>query len=358
LFGQQLFIRASVNEQNFIVSFQLMRFLTITKLSLLMAMIAAGSACQSEGSRPAKSADTTFQVALLTPGPVSDAGWNAAAYDGLQLIRQQLGAQTALVQTTSPADFDDAFRDFAARGFKLIFAHGFEYTDAALSAGRQFPHSYFVVTSGSASSANVASVTFKIEQAAYVLGVLAGGMSTTGVAGVIGGIELPAIRLTFEGFERGFMSVRPRGRVLTSFIGSFDDVGAAKEAALAEISQGADMLFHDADAAGLGVFQAAGQQHVYAFGSNRDQNDVAPAVVLASAVTSIPQAFLKIAREVKAGDFHPRMIEFGMADGMVRIVMNKRLESRIPSTVMTQVIDTERAIVSGKIIVPSQYAGK
>jgi basic membrane protein A and related proteins len=210
-----------------IVSFQLMRYPKIINLFLLIAMVSAGSACQRAGSRPAKTAGTPFQVALLTPGPVSDAGWNAAAYDGLQLIRQQLGAQTALVQTTSPADFDDAFRDFAARGFKLVFAHGFEYTDAALSAGRQFPHSYFVITSGSASSANVASVSFKIEQAAYVLGVLAGGMSTTGVAGTIGGIELPAIKLTFEGFKRGFMSVRPKGRVLTSFIGSFDDVGAA-----------------------------------------------------------------------------------------------------------------------------------
>jgi basic membrane protein A and related proteins len=222
--------------------------------------------------------------------------------------------------------------------------------------GRQFPHSYFVVTSGSAASANVASISFKIEQAAYVLGVLAGGMSTTGVAGTVGGIELPAIKLTFAGFERGFMSVRPKGRVLTSFMGSFDDVGAAKEAALAEISQGADMLFHDADAAGLGVFQAAGERHVYAFGSNRDQNDVAPAVVLASAVTSIPQAFLKIASEVKAGDFHPRMIEFGMADGMVRVIVNQRLESRIPPTVMALVRTTEQAIISGKIIVPSQYA--
>jgi basic membrane protein A and related proteins len=294
--------------------------------------------------------------ALLTPGPVSDAGWNAAAYEGLQFIRHQLGAQTALVQTTSPADFDDAFRDFAARGFNLIFAHGFEYTDAALNAGREFPHSYFVVTSGSAASAN-ASISFKIEQAAYILGVLAGGMSITGVAGTVGGIELPAIKLTFAGFERGFLSVRPGGRVLTSFIGSFDDVGAAKEAALAQISQGADVLFHNADAAGLGVFQAAAQRHVYAFGANRDQNDVAPDVVLASAVTSIPQAFLKIASQVKAGDFHPRMLEFGMADGMVRVIANQRLESRIPPSVMTRVKITEQAIVSGKIVVPSQYAG-
>src|SRR5262249_43528191 len=151
------------------------------------------------------------------------------------------------------------------------------------------------VTSGSGSSANVASLTFKIEEAAYVEGVLAGSITKTGVVGAIGGIELPAIRLTFEGFRRGVIAARPNGRLLVSYTGSSDDVGAAKEAALAQISQRADVLFHNADAAGLGVFQAARQAHIYAFGANRNQNDVAPETVLASAVTKIPEAFLKLA---------------------------------------------------------------
>jgi len=331
------------------------KYVNITFCLLQLALIGGAAACGGEARKLTGSATSRLRVALLTPGPVSDAGWNAAAYDGLELIRMKLGAQIALVQTTSPADFDDAFRDFAARGFTLIFAHGFEYTDAALSAGRQFPHSFFVVTSGSAASSNVASLSFKIEQGAYVLGVLAAGMSTTGVVGTVGGIELPSIKLTFAGFQRGFTSARPKGRVLTSFIGSFDDVGAAKEAALAEISQGADLLFHNADAAGLGVFQAAAERHVYALGSNRNQNEVAPDVVLASAVTSIPLAFLKIATQVRAGEFHPRMLELGMGDGMVRVVVNQRLESRIPLSVMRQVTSTEQAIISGRIVVPSAY---
>ena len=75
-----------------------------------------------------------FRVALLTPGPVSDAGWNAAAYDGLQLVRRELAAEVATVQTASPADFDDAFRDFASRHFDLIFAHGFEPTQPSRPA--------------------------------------------------------------------------------------------------------------------------------------------------------------------------------------------------------------------------------
>ena len=150
-----------------------------------------------------------FRVALLTPGPVSDAGWNAAAYEGLELIKNKLDAQTALVQTTSPADFEDSFRDFASRGFNLVFAHGFEYTDEALKVAQDFPNTYFVVSSGDASSRNVASLTFNFDQATYVEGILAAGVSKTGVAGAIGGVELPSIKLTFEGFRRGFLSMRP-----------------------------------------------------------------------------------------------------------------------------------------------------
>jgi basic membrane protein A len=305
-------------------------------LTTIVLMITAAMA--SCTAHPADSLSSSkFRVALLTPGPVSDAGWNAAAFDGLQLIKTQLGAETAMVQTRSPTDFEDGFRDFAARGFNLIFAHGYEYTDSAISVARDFPNTYFVVSSGSEASTNVASLTFRFDDAAFVEGILAGGVSKSGVVGAIGGIELPSIKLTFDGFRRGFLSVQPKGRVLISFIGKFDDMGAAKQAALAQINQGADVLIHDADAAGLGVFQAASQAHVFAFGAIRNQNAIAPDVVLASAVTSTPQAFLRIAREVKEHRFHPGMIEFGMKDGMVNVVLNPRLASRIPAATIEQV---------------------
>ena len=106
-------------------------------LALLMTLSVVAAGCnQDEAAAPSKD---VFSVALLTPGPVSDAGWNASAFDGLQLIKKTLGAQTAMVQTTSPADFEGAMRDFASRGFAVVFAHGFEYTDAALKVGQAFP---------------------------------------------------------------------------------------------------------------------------------------------------------------------------------------------------------------------------
>src|SRR5216683_3338503 len=78
-----------------------------TFLPIVFAILAIGllGACTSPR---APAASSKFRVALLTPGPVSDAGWNAAAFNGLQLIKSKLGAETALVQTRSPADFDDS----------------------------------------------------------------------------------------------------------------------------------------------------------------------------------------------------------------------------------------------------------
>jgi basic membrane protein A len=296
----------------------------------------------------------SFKVALLTPGPVSDAGWNAAAFDGLQLVKRELGAETAMVQTQSPADFEDAFRDFAQRGFTIIFAHGFEYTDTALKVAKLFPKTWFIVTSGSAASSNVASITFRIEEGAYIEGVIAGGMTKSGVVGAIGGIKIPSIGVTFEGFRLGFLTTRPDGRVLVSYTGSFDDVGAAKEAALAQVSQGADFLIHNADAAGLGVFQAAVQSHIYAFGVNRDQNNVAPENALASALTHIPKAFLRVATEIKQHKFKPGMIEYGMKDGMVEVIYNPRLADKIPPAVMAKARQANQDIIDGKIAVPDR----
>jgi basic membrane protein A and related proteins len=317
-------------------------------MALLLAVTAHIAGCsggENSGSGP------SFKV-VLVPGPVSDAGWNAAAFDGLGLIKKELHAETALVQTRSPADFEDAMRDFASRDFNIVFAHGFEYTDAALRAGKLFPKTWFIVTSGSGALTNVASLTFKIEEATYVEGVIAGGMTKTGVVGAIGGIQLPAIKLTFEGFRRGFVAMRPDGRVLISYTGSFDDVGAAKEAALAQISAGADLLTHNSDAAGLGVFQAAAQAHIYAFGANRNQNDVAPDTVLASAVTFIPKAFLRVATEIHDQRFSGGMIEYGMKDGMVEVIYNPHLEAKIPPATLARAKTAVQEIIDGKVVLP------
>ncbi len=321
-------------------------------------LLAACAGCPNESAPVAATTATPasapqFKVALLSPGPVSDAGWNALAYEGLLMIRNQLGAEVSQIQTKTPAEFEEGFRDFARRGYQLVFGHGFEFQDAAAAVAPDFPRTVFITTSGNTVRRNVAPLRFMLEEATYLEGMLAAGMSKTGKAGVVGGIEIPSVKSTIIAFAAGAKAVRPDFAVVTAYVGNWEDVGAAKEAALAQVQQGCDFLFHNADAAGLGVFRAAQEKHVYAFGSNKDQNAVASDVVIASAVADIPRAFLQVAREVKEGRFEGKIERLGMKDGVVSLVLNPQLESQIPADLTARVTRARDAIVAGTLKVPT-----
>jgi basic membrane lipoprotein Med (substrate-binding protein (PBP1-ABC) superfamily) len=108
------------------------------------------------------------------------------------------------------------------------------------------------------------------------------------------------------------------------------------------------MLFQNADAAGLGVFQAARERTgVYVIGANADQNGLAPTVTLGSVVLYLPRAFLAVAREVKDGTFRPRVVLFDDRSGVVRLVLNPALQSRIPTRVRAQIDSVQAQILSG-----------
>lgn len=322
-------------------------FLSLTAAIVMATALVSASAAESSP------AGSTFKVALLSPGPVSDAGWNALAYEGLLAIRDQLGAETTQIQTKTPAEFEEGFRDFARRGYKLVFGHGFEFQDAAAAVAPDFPDTVFITTSGNTVRKNVAPLRFMIEEATYLEGMLAAGMSKTGKAGAVGGIEIPSVKSTVIAFEAGAKAVRPDFAIVTAYVGNWEDVGAAKEAALAQIQQGVDFLFHNADAAGLGVFRAAEEKQVYAFGSNKNQNDVAPDVVIASAVADIPQAFVQVARDVKEGRFVGKIERMGMKDGVVSLVFNPRLEAKIPADLKARIAQARAAIIAGTLKVPT-----
>jgi basic membrane lipoprotein Med (substrate-binding protein (PBP1-ABC) superfamily) len=320
----------------------------MTRLALLLTLVVACAGC----SRSTPS-DTTFKVALLSPGPVSDAGWNALAYEGLLAIRDQLGAEVAQVQTKTPAEFEAGFRDFGRRGFNLVFGHGFEFQDAAAAVAPDFPKTIFLTTSGNTVRRNVAPLRFMLEEATYLEGMLSALLSQTGKAGAVGGMAIPSVKSTILAYEAGTKAVNPAFTVVTSYVGNWEDVGAAKEASLALIQQGADVLFHNADAAGLGVFQAAQQRKVWAFGANKDQNGIAPDVILASAVIDIPRAFVTVAKRVEDGTFVAQIEKLGMKDGVVSLVYNPALASRIPAEAKARVDAAQRDILAGTLVVPS-----
>jgi basic membrane lipoprotein Med (substrate-binding protein (PBP1-ABC) superfamily) len=311
-------------------------------------------ACEKPAQPPSTAAHQ-LKVGLLTPGSVNDNGWNAIAYEGLLRIQKELGAQISNQETRTPAEFDEGFRSYGAKGFDLAFGHGFEFQDAALKAGRQYPKTIFITTSGSSVAPNVSPMVFQLEQATYLLGIIAARESKTGKAGLVGGIKLPSIDSTFIAFKAGARSVNPKFEVKEIYTGNFDDLGAARLATLSLINAGCDFIFHQANEAGRGVFQACSERKVRCFGSNKNQNDLAPNVILASAVLDVPSAFVYMAKTVRDHRFQAHVYWLGMHEGIVSLVWNDHLKSTVSPATVAEVEKDEKQIRSGALQVPRGF---
>ena len=321
---------------------------TVFHIGLCVHLAACGTAADHSAA-----GSTDFRVALLTPGPISDQAWNAGAYRGLLRIRDSLGAKISHIQTATPADFEENFRLYGKQGYDLVFGHGFEFQDAASRVGPEFPHTVYITTSGNRLGRNVAPMVFGLEDASYLAGFIAGSITKTGTVGAIGGTELPPVKSSFLAFDVGAHAANPRIKVITSYIGNWDDVSAGKEQALAQIGRGADVLFQNADAAGLGIFQAARESRgVHVFGSNSNQNALAPNVVVGSVVIDLPHAFLTVAREVKEKRFTAHVMSLGTAEDVVQLVLNPAQDSLISPALHTALDQMASRLRSGEVKAP------
>ncbi len=313
----------------------------------LLALGCGGKSAQVDDS-------STFRVALLTPGPISDQSWNASAFSGLNLIRDSLGASVSHIQTKTPAEFEENFRQYGAQGFSLVIGHGFEFQEAAQRVGPDFPRTIYVTTGGTGTAANVAAMSFAFDEPSYLAGMAAAAASRSGTLGAIGGTELPPVKSSFEAFTAGARAVNPQVTVLTAYIGNWEDAGAGKEQALAQIARGADVIFQNADAAGLGIFQAVREsRNVWIVGSNSDQNGIAPAHTLGSVVIDVPLAFMLVAREVQGGRFVPRVISFDTRSDVVRWVANPAVTA-IPAAAVARIDSVRLAMVDGRSPLPAK----
>ena len=319
---------------------------------VVVALLALAACGKGDTAKSSPKGTSVFKVALLTPGPISDQAWNGGAYAGLMRIKDSLGAQVSHVQTKSPQDFDENFRQYGTQGFDLVFGHGFEFQESAARAAKDFPKTLFITTSGHTLGANLAGMDFAFEEGAYLAGMVAASVSKTGILGAIGGTELPPVKASFKAFELGAKAVNPRIQLLVGYIGNWDDVSAGKEQALAYIARGADVLFQNADAAGLGIIQAAREKRVFAIGANADQNGVAPETIIGSVVIDLPHALLTVAREVQEKRFTPRVVSLGLKDDVVNWVVNPKLATSVPASTVKSVDSVRVLLRAGTMHLP------
>lgn len=315
---------------------------------------APGSAPEANASTaqsaPAKGA---LRVALLLPGSINDKGWNASAYEGLMTVEKDHGVEVAYQENVSQSDMEGIFWDYASDGYNLIIGHGYQFGDAAEKVCTEFPDVDFVVLNGNNSNGtNLCSYSFTGWETGYLGGTLAGLLTKTGKIGAIGAEDTPAISNALIGFKAGAEAVNPDVAVTITYVNSWDDVPKGKETALAMLDNGCDVVTCDANAVGLGAIEAAKERGTYHIGFVDDQYEVAPEVVVNSALQSNQRLVAVVVENALAGTLAYETNISGVADGAEGLAPWYDWEDKLDPEIIAKLEQVRQDIVDGKIKSP------
>ncbi|MDJ0844350.1 MAG: BMP family protein [Crocosphaera sp.] len=254
----------------------------------------------------------SLKVAIILPGIITDKAWNQTGYEGVKLTEEKLGAEIAYVEQVSQADQAEILADFARRGYNLLYAHGGQFDAAIQQVAGQFPDTFFIGVNGAVEGENVASLRIDHLQGSYLCGILGALMTKSNQMAYITAQSFQATDEELRGFELGAKSINPDIKITSSYTGDWNDAAKAKEATLALISSGADVIYQWLDNAAPAVLQTAAEKEVYAFGNTVDQLDIAPDAVLTTPVKRLDLAINYLAELATKKELEGKIYSLGL----------------------------------------------
>jgi basic membrane lipoprotein Med (substrate-binding protein (PBP1-ABC) superfamily) len=229
----------------------------------------------------------------------------------------------------------------------IIMGDSFGNEESARKVALDYPDIAFVMGSGGGpAEPNFSVFDNWIHEPAYVSGILAGSLTKTNILGIVGGIPVPEVNRIVNAFIAGAQSVNPNIQAKVNFINTWFDPAAAKEAALSQISAGADILFAER----AGVIEAAAEKGLLVFGNQMDQKAIAPEFVVTSNVWNMRPTVRYILDQVKAGSYTSQDLkDFSMVakGGATLAEINTAVTGGIPADVVAKATAAMDAIKSG-----------
>ena len=307
----------------------------VLSLIMVLSLVACGGTSDDTATDDTATDDTTesagiqvnaedLKVAILLPGTINDMGWSTTAYNGLLAIGEHYGCETNYMETVPVSGYEEGFRNYANSGYNVIFGHGSEFYDAAELVAAEFPEVAFIVTSiDKSNGTNCASVNTLPHQMGFLAGIAAAYASQSGIVATVGGVQYVSINDALNGFFAGAKYANPDIELLYNITGDDFDTAKCKEVTLAMIDQGADVIFYDADAAGLGALEACQERGVLAIPAIADQKDLGPDVVLMSSCNALGAAMDFVVGKVVDGTFEGNFYPMGCESGAVFYVVNE-----------------------------------
>ena len=298
-------------------------------------------------------------AALADPAIIFDLGgkfdksFNEAAFGGATRWAEETGGSFAEFEITSDAQREQAIRRFAEDGNNPIVMAGFSWATPLAAVAPEYPDLKFSIIDMVVDAPNVQSVVFNEHEGSYLVGMLAAMASEDGTVGFIGGMDIPLIRKFACGYAHGALAVNPDATVIANMTGTtpaaWNDPVKGSELTLAQISQGADVIYAAAGGTGVGVLQTAADQGVYSIGVDSNQNYMHPGSVLTSMMKRVDNA---VYDAFTAGaDLEAGFNVMGLSNGGVGYALDEHNADLITDEMKAAVDAASAQIASGELVV-------
>jgi len=297
----------------------------------------------------AAAAGKMLKVAIVAPSASNDLAFTQSIVDGINAVKKERALEVAVTDGTFIVeDAAAAIRDYAQKGYDLVLAHGSQYGGSLKEIAKDFPKTAFAwgTSADTFGLPNVSSYEAASDEGGYVMGKMAAALSEKKAVGVVGPIEVGDAKLYVDGFVAGAKAQNPGVKAKVNYIGSFSDVALAAEAARAHMTIGADVLTGTAQMV-VGAIGAARSKRAAWFGTQANQTELAPEIVVASQVYKWEVILRKIINDMDDGVLGGKKYAVTLANGGLTIEFNDAY--KLPPAVKQIGLDAIEAVKGGKV---------
>jgi basic membrane lipoprotein Med (substrate-binding protein (PBP1-ABC) superfamily) len=320
---------------------------------VLAAAATVGSGAGSSASGPSSGSGEpllvygVFATALEEP-------WDGAIHQAIQAVEESGAIEYKYVDRLGTSDvMERGLRDIIETDHPdLIIGDAFAAEDAVRAVAADYPEVAFAFGSGGAEVAPNFSVFDNwLQDPAYLAGMLAGGLTESGTIGVVAAMPIPEVNRIVNAFVLGVGETNADATIKVSFINSFFDPATAAQAAEAQISQDADVLFAER----AGVIEVADENDLPVIGMMVDQQELAPDNVVTSLVWNMQPTVEHLVETVAAEEYEAEnLAQYSfMANGGSSIAaINTDLVVEVPEDLVALVEERQAEILDGTFETP------
>lgn len=338
----------------------------------------AAESTEAKAEEKTEGSDKPLKVVYLCNGSLGDKGFNDSAESGMQMLKDKLGAEVKTVEMgRDETSYEGNYLDVSEQDWDMIVSGTWSVKELAQDIAAQFPDKNYLIFDASVDrdvvkDNNMMGLNYYSNQAAYLSGVLAAKMLESGdakidasqkVLGFVGSMDTANINDFLVGYLEGIQYVDPEIKVMTSYVGSFEDVSKCMEMTTQLYNQGAQIVYAPASQSILGAATAAQNADKYLIACDQDlyselaesDKDLA-ANVLSSSLKNVGESIYTAIEGWQNGEMSlDQDYTLGLDSGAVGLAKNENYKAIVPEDIQKFIDETEQKVIDGEITVGTAF---